>query len=65
MSGRARFEDETEVVCPYCYEPQLLVIDPGTVGTLVQDCDVCCKPWQVQVERDEYGALIVDVARAQ
>jgi hypothetical protein len=32
---------------------------------MVQDCDVCCRPWQLFVERDEDGRLYVGVERAQ
>jgi hypothetical protein len=58
-------DDETWVTCPYCYELQLLVVDPDTEGTFVQDCDVCCRPWHVQVARDADGVLEVAVSRAQ
>jgi hypothetical protein len=57
--------DETYVTCPYCHESQLLVLDPDSVGELVHDCDVCCRPWRVRVARDANGELEVDVDRAQ
>lgn len=58
--------DVVEVTCPYCYEPAELYVDPETRGAFVQDCDVCCRPWQVWVERDpETGAPTAQVARAQ
>jgi hypothetical protein len=60
----AAVEDEAQVVCPWCHQAQLLVVDPGTRGQLVQDCDVCCRPWQVHVDRDEEGRLLVHVERA-
>ncbi|MFT5356256.1 MAG: hypothetical protein ACI9KE_003479 [Polyangiales bacterium] len=58
-------EDELIVACPYCYQSQLLYIDPGTRGRFVQDCDVCCRPWDVNVSRDERGGVYADVSRAQ
>lgn len=58
-------EDELMVACPYCYQTQLLYIDPGTRGRFVQDCDVCCRPWDVHVSRDERGGVYADVSRAQ
>lgn len=58
-------DDETTVTCPYCHAAQLLVVDPDTAGDFVQDCDVCCRPWQVHVERDASGELTVAVDRAQ
>ncbi len=57
--------DDTTATCPYCGEVVELVIDPATVGTFIQDCDVCCNPWAVTVERDADGDPFVTVERAQ
>ena len=57
--------DVAQVQCPYCFESMELQVDPETKGSLVQDCEVCCRPWQVYVSRDEDGRLRVDVERAQ
>lgn len=57
-------DDEAWVSCPYCDEQQLLVVDPGTQGSFIQDCDVCCRPWQVFVTRDQDGELHVSVDRS-
>lgn len=37
--------------CPVCGEAVELVIDPtgGAVQEYVEDCPVCCAPWQVTV----------------
>ena len=56
-------EDEAQVMCPWCSESQLLYVDPGNSGRFIQDCDVCCRPWTVHVQRDG-GALHVSVERA-
>jgi len=61
----AQLDDETQVVCPYCFESQLLVVDPSTEGSFVQDCDVCCRPWEVSISRELDGSLRADVQRAQ
>lgn len=39
------------VTCPYCGEPIELVVD-DTAGdaAYVEDCPVCCRPMQVDVE---------------
>jgi hypothetical protein len=58
-------DDVAMVQCPYCFESLELWVDPETVGRLVQDCDVCCRPWAVVVSRDEDGRLAVIVDRAQ
>ena len=41
---------ESEVECPFCGEPFLVTFDTseGDYET-VQDCEVCCRPMQVQV----------------
>jgi hypothetical protein len=51
------------VRCPYCHEAVELFVDPETRGALVQDCDVCCRPWAVRVERDDRGNPLVRVDR--
>ena len=63
MSG---LQDETNVTCPWCFESQLLYVDPQTAGQFVQDCDVCCRPWAVFIERDPgTGEIYASVDRAQ
>lgn len=53
------------VDCPYCGEAVELLIDPETRGTYVEDCEVCCNPWQVTVERDADGDASVRVERLE
>ena len=57
-------DDEAIVQCPHCFESQLLVIDPETLGQFVQDCDVCCNPWTVTVARAADGTLTVQLETA-
>ncbi len=40
--------------CPYCGEPVELVVDEGggSQQSYVEDCPVCCRPWQVEVTMD-------------
>lgn len=42
-------DSEFTVTCPYCGETVEIYIEPDVRGTLVQDCEVCCNPWQVLV----------------
>lgn len=56
----ACFNDMTEslpLTCPYCGEEVALDIDDtgGSRQSYVQDCPVCCQPWQVEVARDRDG----------
>lgn len=41
----------TEAECPYCGETNELEIDPsgGRKQSYTEDCQVCCRPWRVQV----------------
>jgi transposase-like protein len=42
------------LTCPYCGEDVELVIDEsgGDQQSYVEDCPVCCRPWQVEVMLD-------------
>ena len=52
------------VTCPYCFQRVELFVDPDTEGSYVEDCEICCRPWQVTVSRDG-DRLDVVVDRAQ
>lgn len=51
----AAWGELVEVVCPYCGEAVEILLDPETRGEVVQDCEVCCRPWHLRVERDADG----------
>ena len=56
-------DDLFPVMCPYCGENVEIYLEPDMTGTFVQDCEVCCNPWQVRVTYDD-GERYVDVGRA-
>ena len=60
------WDTEAEVSCPHCGEVVSLGVDPagGAVQTYVEDCQVCCRPWQVHLSYDEHGAAHVWVEPA-
>jgi hypothetical protein len=39
------------VTCPYCGETVTIAVDPGggSHQIYIQDCDVCCNPWEVSL----------------
>jgi hypothetical protein len=47
-------DDPLSLICPYCGEAVELVIDEGggSPQSYVEDCPVCCRPWQVEVTLD-------------
>mgnify|MGYP003461562496 CR=1 FL=1 len=56
-------DTEFTITCPYCGEDVAIYLEPDTRGSLVQDCEVCCNPWNVRVSREE-GEVYVEVGRA-
>jgi len=56
---------ETIVTCPACGEPTEIGLDdePGA-QSLIQDCDVCCRPIQIRARVTDDGEVEIDVVRA-
>ena len=46
-------DDNHSVQCPWCWESLELYIDPESSGQLIEDCEVCCRPWVVFIDRSE------------
>ncbi len=61
----ATWDTEAEVACPYCGESVTIGLDPGggPAQAYVEDCPVCCQPWQVRVSYDDRGVAQVWVLR--
>jgi hypothetical protein len=55
--------DVVQAECPYCGSAQELILDPGSVGKMVQDCEICCEPWDMTVSRSRSGAVTVLLER--
>ena len=49
--GDGTAETSADVTCPYCGETTSISVDPGggSFQQYVEDCEVCCNPWQVSV----------------
>jgi len=62
MADDDDLETTFTVACPYCGEHVEIYLEPDVMGTLVQDCEVCCRPWQVRVGYDD-GDRYVEVLR--
>ena len=56
-------DDQFLVTCPYCGEQIEIYLEPDVGGRLIQDCEVCCNPWQVRVFGDG-DERWVDVTKA-
>jgi hypothetical protein len=57
---------QTSVACPYCGEENTILVDESAGGNqlYVEDCQVCCKPWQVAVSVAEDGEVEVAIQAA-
>lgn len=57
---------QTTVACPYCGEENMILIDEsaGEEQQYVEDCQVCCKPWEVVVSLGATGDVDVEVRAA-
>ena len=62
----SELQTEAEVTCPFCGESMAIVLDAGggTTQEYVEDCQVCCRPWQVHVSYDKSGAAEVWLAES-
>ena len=49
--------DEASYVCDACGEEIVISLDlsGGSRQKYVEDCPVCCRPWEVEVVRDRDG----------
>jgi hypothetical protein len=56
-------EESCIVECPYCGEDVEIYVEADDRGTFVQDCEVCCNPWQLSVTGSGDDRT-VDVRRA-
>ena len=61
--GDGDADTEATVACPHCGESVEITLDPGSGEdqTYVEDCEVCCQPWQVHVAYDLQGHADVTV----
>lgn len=57
-------QDEVEIECPYCGELIVLLVD-GSAGNqdYVEDCQVCCRPINVNVIVHDDGQPRISVRR--
>jgi hypothetical protein len=56
---------DEEFLCPYCGEPNPLVVDitGGSNQSLVIDCEVCCAPILIRVRVQAGEITSVDVRK--
>jgi len=47
--------EEIHIQCPYCLQAVTILLDPGVYEStsLVDDCEVCCRPIEIVYSSDE------------
>ena len=45
------------VQCPHCGEWMTIWIAIDDLGEMIRDCEVCCRPWFMQVWMDGEGEI--------
>lgn len=49
-------QENVETYCPYCGEPIQLLVDCSIPAQeYIEDCQVCCRPIQIQAKVDSEG----------
>lgn len=64
--GDGTADTQAEVACPCCAELVVIALDPGSgpAQEYIEDCPVCCRPWQVRVAYRPDGSATVAVQPA-
>ena len=64
--GDGTADVDGEVTCPYCGQPVVVSLDPGSGQRqeYIEDCEVCCRPWRVCVEYGSDGHATVTAVPA-
>ena len=53
---------EKQITCPYCGEPiTILIDDSSSAQNYIEDCQVCCRPIDINVAVDAAGEISVTV----
>lgn len=58
--GDGTADTSADVTCPYCGQAMTISVDPGGGGfqQYVEDCEVCCNPWQVTLHFTNGSATV-------
>ncbi len=57
---------EVGVQCPYCWEAITLLVDASIESqAYVEDCEVCCRPIDFEIEVDEENQIRVNALSQQ
>ncbi len=53
--------EEKTIQCPYCWEALEVLLNPDDEDCrYIEDCQVCCRPIEMQVKRNQYDELVIE-----
>lgn len=54
-------KDTETIICPYCGQGNEIYIDlsAGEIQQYVEDCQVCCRPWQIYVDLTNKAPIVI------
>ena len=56
--------ETAEINCPYCGETIKIVVDHSVNNQIyIEDCEVCCRPIQLEISVDSDGFVSVNTQR--
>ena len=56
--------ETAEINCPYCGEMIKMVVDESVKNQIyIEDCEVCCRPIQLNISVDPDGFISVNTQR--
>jgi len=57
--------DERSIACPYCGEAISILLDLSAgAHRYIEDCEICCRPRQVDFTTADGGLEALDISRA-
>jgi len=57
-------EQSSRIRCPYCDSPQVLVVDCTVMHQqYIEDCEICCRPFVVEVSVVDEETVAIRVGR--
>lgn len=62
--GDGTVETSALVSCVHCGAEVEIALDPGSgsVQRYVEDCEICCRPWAVEVRYSTDGTASVEIS---
>lgn len=55
--------DESQLTCPYCWEPLAIILADEGEQDFVIDCEVCCRPILVRVRTHGREPPVIEARR--